>query len=88
MIRTMSQNLPDGGAELKRRRAMLYERLAQMKKPPQVPPAGFGHAATVSKKGIIDQARGLTSGMVEHLHKLVGLSLGALGNNMPYLLVP
>lgn len=66
----MAHRLPDGGAELQRRKALLYKRLGEMKKPPVVPPVGSGgFAGVASKKGLIHQARGLTSGMVEHLHK-------------------
>lgn len=61
----MAHRLPDGGAELHRRKALLYQRLGEMKKPPTVPPVGSGGLPGVaSKRGLIDQARGLTTGMV------------------------
>lgn len=68
----MSHRLPDGGAQLRRRRALLYERLQQIKKVPTMNLSELGAAGGVveltGRKGLTSQARMLTSGAVEHLH--------------------
>ena len=70
MIKEMSHKLPDGGAQLKARRDMLYERLNKIKNPRKTDLAALGQASAtgLARKGLILQA-GLTSGVVEHLHK-------------------
>lgn len=68
MIREMSHKLPDGGAELRRRRAMILNRIQEMKKPPVINLSEIGQGGVVKQKGLVFQARLLTSGAVEQLH--------------------
>ena len=65
----MSHRLPDGGAELHRRRALLYDRLKQIKSSPDVDLVKLASGNVfLTDKGLKSQARMLTTGAVEHLH--------------------
>ena len=76
MLKAMAHKLPDGGAELQRRKQALYQRLDRMKNPPRNLEvmkrdleAGASKVILASKKGITLQAKALTQGAVEHMHK-------------------
>ena len=71
MIKTLSDKLPDGGAQLKRQREALLARLEKLKRPvpdlTQLLPPG-ADIQLHNKNKLTYQARMLTAGAVQHLH--------------------
>ena len=69
MIKTLSDKLPDGGAQLRRQREALLARLEKLKRPlPDLAHPGPDALQLHHKNKLTYQARILTAGAVEHLH--------------------
>lgn len=68
LITSMAHKLPDGGADLHRKKKLLTERLNQMKKPVDMEILQSSGSILTSKKGLTFQAKIMTTNVVEHLH--------------------
>ena len=71
LIRTLGHKLPDGGADLRRRKVALLARLEQLKRPaPDLnKPLSAGPGVQLHNKNRLTyQAKMLTAGTVEQLH--------------------
>ena len=69
LLRNIGHKLPDGGADLRRKRDLLSARLNQIKKPTDPATMQRLISASTNKKGLALQSRMMTANVVEQLHK-------------------